>query len=269
MTPSPRVTRRLPALFAAALLAFVPAALHAQAATDWCGNISRNQHCEIRQLNSAMTGSELVIDIGANGSVQVDGYDGRDVRVTARVVTRGGSASQARELAQEVDVRLATGTLRASGPRSLGQTGWSVSVRVQVPRGVAIDAKTTNGGVTIAGTHAPVVVHTTNGSVRLTDAVGSIDVRSTNGTIRAAFAPGGAIAEDMQLRTTNGSIHLTLPENASARLQFSTTNGSINTQLPIQVQGRIDRRRMTGVLGNGGFEIRASTTNGSIHLNRH
>jgi hypothetical protein len=278
MTPRPLCpSRRRPTVTATAvlpsllfLLCLLPGAVHAQTvAEDWCREVRRDQHCEVRQLNAPMTGREFTIDVGANGSIEVVGYSGSDVRVTARLVARAQNERAARELAQDVEIRLAQGALRATGPRTSGRTGWSVSVRVQVPAGTAIDARTTNGAVTISATNAPVQARTTNGSIRLTDVAGRADARSTNGTIRAALASGTTSPEGVQLRTTNGSIHLVLPEHTSARVHFSTTNGSINTQLPIQVQGRISRRQLSGVLGSGGPEIRASTTNGSIHITSH
>jgi DUF4097 and DUF4098 domain-containing protein YvlB len=258
---------RRAAVSGAAFLLFLPTSLLAQAtAEDWCSDVRRNQFCEVRQLNAPMAGNTLNIDVGPNGSIRVEGYSGRDVRVTARVQTQAGNAGAARDLAGDVDVRLARGELRATGPRSSGRTNWSVSVRVQVPEGTAIEARTTNGSITVASTSAPVQARTTNGSIRLSDLVGRVDARSTNGTIHAAFRQGSAPLEGVQLRTTNGAIRLQLPDQASAQLHLSTTNGSINTELPIQVQGRVSRRSLTGTLGSGGPEVRAATTNGSIHI---
>lgn len=251
----------------AAVIMLAPQSVAAQAAAeDWCSDIGNANYCEIRQIRGPGTGS-LGIDIGPNGSIQVEGYAGTEVRVLARVVTRAGSDGAARDLADDVEVRLDGGSLSAEGPRSRWRTSWTVSVRVQVPQGTRIDARTTNGSITAAATAAPVQARTTNGSIRLTDVAGSLDARSTNGTIRATMT-GATPLEGAQLRTTNGSIHLALPEHTSARVRFSTTNGSIRTDLPIQVQGTVNRRRMEGLLGEGGPEIQAATTNGSIRVTR-
>jgi hypothetical protein len=259
--------RRLGAASAAAMLLLLSPQLSAQTvAEDWCRDVRNNQFCEVRQLRGAGTGS-LSIDVGANGSIQVEGYTGTEIRVLARVVARGGSESAARDMADDVTVRLDRGSLRAEGPRSRGRNSWTVSVRVQVPEGTHIDARTTNGGITVSATAAPVQARTTNGSIRLNDVAGSLDARSTNGTIRASMTEGTPL-QGAQLRTTNGSIHLALPEHTSARVRFSTTNGSIRTDLPVQVQGTVNRRRMEGVMGEGGPEIQATTTNGSIRVTR-
>lgn len=270
MRPRCTVSRGLLGTFTAAAGAIVflsPVAAAAQTtAEDWCRDVERDRYCEVRHLTAPASAGDLTIDVGPNGGVQVEGYSGSDVRVTARVVGRARNARAARELTQDVQVRLSAGELRATGPRTSGRDGWSVSVRVQVPVGTAISAQTTNGSITVNTTNAPVQARTTNGSIRLADVAGRIDARSTNGTIRASFARGAESLDGVQLRTTNGSVHLALPEGVSARIELATTNGSIHTELPISVQGRVSRRQLSGVLGTGGPEIRATTTNGSIRL---
>jgi hypothetical protein len=258
----------LPALLA--FLLVLPAPGRAQtAAEEWCreADSRRGQHCEVRVITMRPVAGELVVDVGANGSIEVNGYAGSDVRVTARVIARSRDDRRARELAEGVEIDTRAGGIRASGPRTRGTDSWSVSVRVQVPVGTAINAQTTNGSVSVASTHAPVQVRTTNGSITLADVTGRVEARSTNGTVRASLSSAGT-QEGMQLRTTNGSIHLELPGHTSARLALSTTNGRIETDLPVTVQGRVSNRQLTGTLGNGGAEIRATTTNGRIRITR-
>jgi DUF4097 and DUF4098 domain-containing protein YvlB len=271
---SPRVFLPAPRFVGASLLLLLlltPApALAQQALQDWCSerSIGRNQHCEVRQITMRAGTGELSIDVGANGSIRVEGYDGADVRVTAQVLTRAGSAQAARELAEAVEVHARDGAIRATGRRTTGQNSWSVNVRVQVPTGTAVTARTTNGAVNVRATHAGAMVRTTNGSIDLADVAGRIDARSTNGSVRATISPAGPITDGVQLRTTNGAIHLALPETAAARLELSTTNGSITTDIPISVQGRVNRRQLSGVIGAGGPEIRVNTTNGGIRITR-
>jgi hypothetical protein len=257
-------------VFAAAAVLLQPLPVRAQVATeDWCRDAGRNQHCELRHFRFAARAAELNIDVGPNGGIEVEGYQGSDIRVTARVVARARTADAAADMARRVEIRAADGQIRATGPRQIGRDGWSVSVRVQVPVGTAVSARTTNGGIVISATNADVRAHTTNGAIRLTDVGGRIHAQSTNGTIRAAMAPQVATIQSVELRTTNGSVTLTVPERASAQVELSTTNGSITTDLPLTVRGQVNRRRVSGALGSGGPPLRVSTTNGSIRLGGH
>jgi hypothetical protein len=260
-TPAIRVAAVLAAAFAV-----LPLSAEAQA-DDWCArDLGRAQHCEIRQQRFAMTGGELHIDVGANGSVQVDAYEGSEVRVTARVVTRSRNEAGARDLAGRIEVRAGGDAIRATGPRSLNNESWTVSVRVLVPAGVAVDARTTNGRIDVNGTNGAVRLRTTNGSITASDVGSRVDIATTNGTVRITLAPGVTSIEGVRVRTTNGSVHLAVPDRISARLELSTTNGGIHTDIPITVQGRVNRRQVSAVLGNGGPEINIGTTNGTIRI---
>jgi hypothetical protein len=273
MIPRPIVSRLLllSPLALVAALAFPAPPLAAQAAQqEWCRerDTGRNQHCEVRQITMRARDAALAIDVGPNGSVQVEGYSGTDVRVTARVTARARDERAAEALAREVVIDAREGELRARGPRNTGNTSWSVSVRVQVPSGTAITARTTNGAIDVASTHAAVNATTTNGSITLAQVGGAITARSTNGSIRAALSPATQAVGGIELRTTNGSVQLAVPERASANLDLATTNGRITTDVPVTIQGRVSNRQLTATLGSGGPEIRIRTTNGSIRIGR-
>ena len=259
--------RLFPALLLPALVAAIaPATAQAQV-EDWCatGRSGQEEVCEVRDLMAQLRNGAFSINTGPNGSISVEEWDGRDVRILARVAAQARTASAAREAFEQISLRVGTGSFETAGPRSIRNGGWSVSVRVQVPRGTDLTLSTTNGSIKVEGVSGPVTGRTTNGAITATNLRGRADLRTTNGAIRAEF--DGPIPSDgeVRLRTTNGSVDLTLPRNVSARLEASTTNGGISTDFPITVQGRIGRQ-VSGTLGSGGPLIEARTTNGAIRL---
>lgn len=244
------------------------APLPADQAVDWCRDADSNvDFCEVRTLTLETRDGRLSVNARPNGSVRVEGWDGSDVRVEARVTVRARNSGAAEELADEVEVRARPGSLSSEGPRTRGRESWSVSYRVQVPVGTDLELESTNGSIRVEGVAGGVAARSTNGSVRLSDVAGGVRVRTTNGSIQTAFGPGSLPDRDMELRTTNGSVTLTLPDGAGAQIEARTTNGRINTDFPLTVQGRLGRR-VSGVLGDGGPEIRLTTTNGSIRIER-
>ena len=67
--------------------------------------------------------------------------------------------------------------------------------------------------------------------------------------------------------TTTGTISVTVPRDAKARISARVTNGAINTsdlQLAVTEQSR---RRLDASIGGGGPSIRLETTNGAISIN--
>jgi DUF4097 and DUF4098 domain-containing protein YvlB len=262
-----RGLRPFPLLLLPALVAAIaPATAQAQV-EDWCATGRSNQEevCEVRELTGQLRNGAFSINAGPNGSISVEEWEGRDVRILARVAAQARTESAARDAFEQISLRVGTGSFETAGPRSIRNGGWSVSVRVQVPRGTDLTLSTTNGSIKVEGVSGPVTGRTTNGSITATQLRGRANLRTTNGAIQAHFDGPLPPEGEVRLRTTNGGVDLTLPRDVSARLEASTTNGGISTDFPITVQGRIGRQ-VSATLGSGGPLIEARTTNGAIRL---
>lgn len=141
-----------------------------------------------------------------------------------------------------------------------------VDFKVRVPTGVRFSANTVNGDVSARGLSGPVRAHTVNGGCEI-ETSSSGEAGTVNGNVHAVL---GRVRENDSLRfeTVNGSITLRMPSDLSADVDGSTVNGSIETDFPVTVSGRWGPRSMHGTVGRGGAHLRASTVNGSIHLER-
>ena len=71
---------------------------------------------------------------------------------------------------------------------------------------------------------------------------------------------------ELQVKSTNGSVDVTLPASAEFKLDATTTNGGIQTDFPITVQGSFPSKELSGTVGGGGRELKVATTNGTIKL---
>ena len=142
-----------------------------------------------------------------------------------------------------------------------------INFRVQVPRGAQFHAMTTNGNVTCHDLNSVVDASTTNGNVEVsTSEWGS--ARTTNGGVRVSIGNAKWTGE-LEEKTTNGSVDVTLPAAAEFRLDAATTNGNIHTDFPITVQGSFSSMSLSGTVGSGGRELRVHTTNGTIKLGKN
>ena len=271
-----RHRRLLPALATALLLA--PAAVAAQdrdrrSDADWCGDRGngwddgdRRSHCEVRELT--LDARRLLrVDGRANGGVRVEGWDGSDIRVRARVQANAETEAQAREIARAV--RITDGdVLHAEGPTDLRRReGWSVSYEIMVPRRTDLEIDASNGGIGVRGVTGRMQLETTNGGLRLADVGGDVRGRTRNGGVVAELAGARWEGEGLDLETTNGGVRLLLPADYSATLETATVNGGMSVDFPVTVQGRVGRELRTE-LGRGGPTIRARTTNGGVRVER-
>ncbi len=149
-----------------------------------------------------------------NGTVELAAWDEAKVRIEA--VKHAASERALEELKVEIvgeGDHLSVRT-RYPRPRWMGGAG-KVDYRVSVPRGARVRVSNVNGRVRVNGVGGEVKASTVNGSVDVTGAGGGVEASAVNGSVEVAMArvdPAGR----SQLSTTNGSVRLTLPREASA-----------------------------------------------------
>lgn len=152
--------------------------------------------------------------------------------------------------------------------------GWSllhgdrakINFDVQVPRGVRLNATTTNGRVRCSNLDSVVQAATTNGDVEVSTSEWA-SAKTTNGSVRVSMGNAKWNGE-LELMTTNGSVDVTLPASAEFQVHAATTNGGISSDFPITVQGRFSPKSLSGTVGGGGRELKVTTTNGGIDLKK-
>ncbi|MFN2637108.1 MAG: DUF4097 domain-containing protein [Gemmatimonadaceae bacterium] len=165
------------------------------------------------------------------------------------------------------------------------ETHSSVRFTVRVPRTVKVGAHSVNGGVSVrdVGTevrantvNGGVSVKNTSGRVRATTVNGGVDVNTSVGPVSAETVNGNVDArmaslqgdDDMNFKTVNGSVSITVPARFDANFRFDTVHGGIDSDFPMTLTGKFGPRHAAGTIGSGGRDIRASSVNGSIELRK-
>ena len=236
---------------------------------DWRRDRDQERYCEVREFT--LGARDLVaIDAGPNGGITVQGWDGNEIRVLAKVQIRSRRADP-EEFIDAIEVITSGREIRTDGPRSreMGRnSNWSVSFDVMVPLESDLSLETTNGGIDITDVTGDMSFRTTNGGIRLLGVAGDVRGRTTNGGISVELAGEQWEGGGLDVQTTNGGVTLDLPDGFRADLEIGTTNGGLEIDFPIIVQGRINRRRIRTELNGGGTSVRAVTTNGSVRVRR-
>ena len=264
-------------LAASALLLLTPT-LHAQTlSTGPCNGdegqtsnrsflgMSQQRVCELRKTVLSAR-SEVKISNG-NGGIEVIGQDRNDIAFEARVMATAGSKEDAESLLHEVKIDLGD-TIHADGPNGsmLNRRSWYVNYRLLVPRHIAAQLHTVNGGIELSDLDGNANVQTTNGGIALHDLAGDVHVRTTNGGIHADLSGDRWNGAGLYADTTNGGIHVSVPAQYSAHLIAGTTNGGVSVGLPLN-GGEITRRHVDSNLGSGGPTLHFVTTNGGVGIN--
>jgi DUF4097 and DUF4098 domain-containing protein YvlB len=205
----------------------------------------------------------------SSGSVHYQGVDPSVVTVRAWVTVRGPSQGDAREFAQQIEVRTnreehaAGHTLRVYAEVPSPHVGYSVSVRYEVagPRALAADLRTSSGGIHVSGTEGAVKAHTSSGRIELQGGKGDIDLHTASGGIRVNRAAGQVHAE-----ASSGSIEL---HEGVGAVDLSTRSGGIRATLN-RLEGEATFRSQSGsihlTIGAGIAPISATTSSGGIRV---
>ncbi|HLX46202.1 MAG TPA: DUF4097 family beta strand repeat-containing protein [Bryobacteraceae bacterium] len=233
-------------------------------------NNSRSvSHCEMREQNVGFAG-RLTIDGGTNGGVTVKGWDNGGVLVRARVEAQAEDEATARSMVAQVNVNVSAGMVSATGPESSNQSrghGWSVSYEVFVPRQGDLNLKANNGGISISDVRGNIEFQTVNGGVSLRRLAGQVEGQTQNGGLTVELAGLRWDGNKFDVRTSNGGVNVSMPENYSAHLETATVNGHLNVAFPMNVRGEIGQRLSTDI-GSGGPTIHVETTNGGVNIKR-
>lgn len=228
------------------------------------------RHCEIKEQTLPASGA-ITVDGKTNGGIGIKGWDRHEILVRAKVETRAPSQAEADSLAQQVRIETAALNIHAEGPESRDNYQWHVSYEIFVPRRSDLSLKAHNGGISIVEVNGRIDFRTTNGGVSLSRVGGAVSGNTTNGGVHVELSGARWEGETLDVRTTNGGVNLVMPENYSAHLETGTTNGNVQSDFPLNVplteRGRMPKD-ISVDLGGGGPTIRATTTNGGVHLSR-
>jgi hypothetical protein len=214
-------------------------------------------------------GGQLEI-VNVNGAIHASPASGAQVEVRAERIAKASNDEAAQELLKKIEIAETASAdrvrLETKVPRqNFGRSGHEVRYFVKVPKGLAVNFETVNGGVRLENLEGQMVASTTNGGVRGSGLRGQVKASTTNGGLQIAMAE---VTGEIDLETTNGGIRLQLPRDVKANLEARCTNGGIGVQGEWNSFENTEksRRRWSGTLNGGGPRVSAETTNGGIRI---
>lgn len=222
--------------------------------------------CQTRRTTFALPGGHLTVDT-TNGGIDVIGEDRSDVGLEARVTAWAPTESEANSLLNQVVIDTDNGDVRDHGPHAhfFDSTGYSVDYHLHVPRHLAAELHTMNGGIDFTRVDGNLRFDTTNGGVTLDRVSGDVEGHTVNGGLNISLDGDHWQGSGLRADTTNGGIDLRVPARYSAHLETGTVNGGINVDFPVTVQGTIKNRLDTD-LGSGGSTVHVETVNGGVTI---
>ncbi|MFI5175424.1 MAG: DUF4097 family beta strand repeat-containing protein, partial [Terriglobia bacterium] len=71
---------------------------------------------------------------------------------------------------------------------------------------------------------------------------------------------------NIRLSTTFSQLRITLPENASFKVEARTSFGKVSSELPLSLSGNLSESSVTGKMGNAECELKLTNSNGNIQI---
>ncbi|MEK7677791.1 MAG: DUF4097 family beta strand repeat-containing protein [Verrucomicrobiota bacterium] len=210
-----------------------------------------------------------------NGSIHITAWDRAEVQVDA--IKRAKKPEHLREVKIEVTSEKDLLRIETKHPSSRSG-GWSffgrsnsasVEYRLQVPRQAELaKISSVNGSLQIEGVTGPVKASTVNGSVTARDLASPAELNSVNGALTAAFRKMDG-EKSSSFKTVNGSITVSLPGEAAAKLEVHTLNGGIHNDFNLPVKSPFPiGHNLEAQIGTGGPLIKMDTVNGRVQIKR-
>lgn len=246
---------------------FAASAATAQAQDfQWRGDLARGQTVEVRGVNG-----EIRALLSPDGEVHVeaDRHGRRDDPQSVRidVVEHDGGVTICAVYPTPPNSRRENECQPGGGQNNVQRNDVQVDFTVRVPAGIRFYGHTANGDLEAEGLESDVRATTVNGKVEVST-TGFAEASTVNGSIVCRLG-SNQFDSDVEFETVNGSITIEIPEGLNADFRASTVNGSINSDFDVVVVGKFSPRSLRGRIGDGGPELRMSTVNGSIRLQRH
>jgi hypothetical protein len=210
--------------------------------------------------------------INVNGRISAEPGEGDTVEVKAERTGKGASDEAAKDALARLEMREEAGDNRVRievrAPRFSGASGHEIKWTIKVPKGVAVDLRTVNGGVVINGLQSDVRARSTNGGIKGHGlGAANVDAAVTNGGVEIELAT--AAVGSIDLESVNGGVSLSLPGDSKADITARCVNGGISIDgLDLEIVGEQTRRRVEGKLNGGGARVTLETTNGGVRISR-
>ena len=251
-----------------------------------CADLKVRSKGETAQVNESFTlskGEAPILELNAadRGHIRVRGWDRADYSVETCKIAAAGTRGAAEEAVRGIRVGHTAGRISYNGPAG-DSVEWMAVFIIHAPRDASLDLEARNGPIEVRGVNGSVKLRATNGPIAIADCGGNVEAHTTNGPIAFSgergevhlTAQNGPIAlhfasetwngSQLEARTINGPMAVSLPENFRSGMRLETSGHvPMSCSAPQCRNAWRDDGRTLQMNGTNGT-IRLSTENGPV-----
>jgi hypothetical protein len=177
--------------------------------------------------------SSLQIQAAHHGGIQVSGWDRDHYSIKACLGAAGNSAAEAQRLLAQLALSAQDGRVTVTGP---GDESWMGYLIIQAPNGAMMELEAKNAPIGVSSITGNIAARNQNGPVTLRDVDGRVSADVMNGPITIAGSRG-----EHRLNVRNGPLTVELLGSRweSGELEGRTENGPVTLSLPADYQSAV------------------------------
>jgi hypothetical protein len=182
--------------------------------------------------------NEIHVHGSKNGGIQVQGFNGNDIQVTACKYVSAMNPQEGEQRLREITLQIQSGDISVQGP---SDNRWSVHFLIRAPKGLGMSLETYNGPMELDDVEGAITAHTKNGPLKLKSVAGTVNAETQNGPIDMDGGSGNITTsaingpltvrlsdhrwngEGLVASTHNGPVHVMLPEGYESGVEVKAT----------------------------------------------
>jgi len=183
-------------------------------------------------------------------------------------VETGSGRVKAHKMGGSLDIRTISGDIEVVTAKNVVRCKTvSGDIHLEEIAGNA-DLKTTSGKITVEGIKGSVKAETLSGNIKLEafSHAEEMEMESISGSIKlhGELSPGGIYG----VNSHSGNVEMGIPSDSNFELRVETFSGDIQCDFHLKISGKIDRKKLQGVVGKGGASMILSSFSGKIRITK-
>ncbi len=125
-----------------------------------------------------------------------------------------------------------------------------------------------SGRINVEGIRGSIKASVVSGTIELTDVSGADEVNAS--AVSGTIVYEGEISRDGRytLNSHSGRVEMVIPSDSAFDFEATTFSGNIQSDFEIRVSGIISKRKISGVVNNGGAVVKLTTFSGNVYLKK-
>ena len=226
---------------------------------------------------------EVVVDTN-DGDVEI--ATGSSQQVGVRVISHGWKLNKDLTIAGTQAGNRVEIKLHRDNKVCIGFCFQSIRVEITVPRESNLDLHSSDGNLRVDDVRGNLQLETNDGDIRLRGVEGLLhanthdgnvdvegrfqllNIHTGDGNVDARVSAAASPQAGWVLRTSDGNIRLTLPEDFAADIDAHTGDGSVKVDFPITTTGSSQESTVRGKINGGGISIELQTSDGDVQVEK-